>query len=54
MGKHSIKYVAGKYSSINIDIKNTDNANVFKRKNRNWQCHICQCGQCLVCIFKVS
>ncbi len=33
--------------------KNTDNVNVFIRKNRNWQCPICQCGECLICIFKV-
>ncbi len=32
-GKHSIKYVAGiLWNSINVDIKNTDNVNVFKRK----------------------
>ncbi len=54
-GKHSIKYAAGiLWNSINIDIKNTDNVNVFKRKIRNWQGPICQCGECLICIFKVS
>ncbi len=32
-GKHSIKYVAViLWNSINVDIKNTDNVNVFKRK----------------------
>ncbi len=37
-GKLSIKYVAGfLWNSINVDIKNTDNVNVFKRKIRNWQ-----------------
>ncbi len=37
-GKHSIKYVTGiLWNSINVDIKNTDNVNVFKRKIRNWQ-----------------
>ncbi len=35
-GKHSIKYVAGiLWNSINVDINNTDNVNVFKRKIRN-------------------
>ncbi len=54
-GKHSIKYVAGiLWNSINADIKNTDNVNVFKRTIRNWQGPICQCGECLICIFKVS
>ncbi len=54
-GKHSIKYAAGiLWNSINVDIKNTDNVNVFKRKIRNWQGPICQCGECLICIFKVS
>ncbi len=54
-GKHSIKYVAGILcNSINVDIKNTDNVNVFKRKIRNWQGPICQCGECLICIFKIS
>ncbi len=53
--KHSIKYVAGiLWNSINVDIKDTDNVNVFKRKIRNWQGPICQCGECLICIFKVS
>ncbi len=42
-GKHSIKYVAGiLWNSINVDIKNSDNVNV------------CQCGECLICIFTVS
>ncbi len=51
-GKHSIKYTAGiLWNSINVDIKNTDNVNVFKRKIRNWQGPICQCGKCLICIF---
>ncbi len=37
-GKHSIKYAAGiLWNSINVDIKNTDNVNVFKRNIRNWQ-----------------
>ncbi len=32
--KHSIKYVAGiLWNSINVDIKNTDNVNIFKKKN---------------------
>ncbi len=54
-GKHSITYVAGiLWNSINVDIKNIDNVNVFKRKIRNWQGLICQCGECLICIFKVS
>ncbi len=54
-GKHSIKYVAGiLWNSINVDIKNTDNVNVFKRNIRNWQGPICQCGESLICIFKVS
>ncbi len=54
-GKHSIKYVAGiLWNSINVDIKNPDNVNVFKRKIRNCQGPICQCGECLICIFKVS
>ncbi len=54
-GKHSIKYIADiLWNSINVDIKNTDNANAFKRKNRNLQVPICQCGECLICIFKVS
>ncbi len=54
-GKHSIKYVASiLWNSINVDIKNTDNVNVFKRKIRNWQGPICQCRECLICIFKVS
>ncbi len=53
--KHSIKYVAGiLWNSINVDVKNTDNVNVFKRKVRNWQGPICQCAECLICIFKVS
>ncbi len=35
-GKHSIIYVAGiRWNSINVDIKNTDNVNVFKTKIRN-------------------
>ncbi len=35
-GKQSIKYIAGiLWNSINVDIKNTDNVNVFKRKSRN-------------------
>ncbi len=42
------------WNSINVDIKNTDNVNVFKRIIRNWQGPICQCGECLICIFKVS
>ncbi len=54
-GKHSKKYVADiPWNSINIDIKNTDYVNVFKRKISNWQGPICQCGKCLICIFKVS
>ncbi len=54
-GKHSIKYVARiLWNSINVDIKNTDNVNVFKRRIRTWQGLICQCGKCLICIFKVS
>ncbi len=33
-GKHSIKYVAGiLWNSINVDIKHTDNVNVFKIRN---------------------
>ncbi len=36
-GKHSIQYVAGiLWNSINVDIKYTDNLNVFKIKIRNW------------------
>ncbi len=54
-GKHSIKYVPGiLWNSINVDIKNTDNVNVVKRNIRNWQGPICQCGECLICIFNVS
>ncbi len=54
-GKHSIKYAACiLWNSINVDIKNTDNVNVFKRKIRNLQGPICQCGECLISIFKVS
>ncbi len=54
-GKHSIKYVASiLWNSINVDIKNIENVNVFKRKIRNWQGPICQCGECLICSFKVS
>ncbi len=54
-GKHSIKYITGiLWNSINVDIKHTDNVNVIKRKSRNWQGPICQCGECLICIFKVS
>ncbi len=54
-GKHSITYVAGiLWNSINVDIKNTDNVNIFKRKNRNWQGTICKYGGWLICIFKVS
>ncbi len=35
-GKHLIKYVASiLWNGINVDIKNTDNVNVFKRKIRN-------------------
>ncbi len=52
-GKHSIKYVAGiHWNSITVDIKNTDNVNIFKRKIRNWQGLICQYGECLLYIFK--
>ncbi len=44
-GKHSIKYVAGiLWNSINVDIKNTDNVNVFKRKvicTCYRYCHVC-------------
>ncbi len=25
-----------------------------KHKIKNWQCPICQCGECLIYIFKVS
>ncbi len=54
-GKHSITYVTDiLWNSINVDIKNTDNVNVFKRKIRNLQGLICQRGECLICIFKVS
>ncbi len=58
-GKYSIKYVAGiLWNNINVDIKTTDNVNVFKRNIRNSQGHICQCGECICqcgeCIFKVS
>ncbi len=54
-GKHSIKYAAGiLWNSVNVDIKNTDNVNVFKRTIINWQGRICQCGECLIYIFKVS
>ncbi len=54
-GKQSMKYVAGiLWNSINVDIKFTDNVNAFKSKIRNWQYPICQCGECLICIFKVS
>ncbi len=52
-GKHSLKYVAGiLWNSINVDIKNTDNVNVFKRKSRYWQGPICQYGECLICILR--
>ncbi len=51
-GKHSIKYATGiLWNSINEDIKNTDNVNVFKRKIKNWQGPICHCGECLIYIF---
>ncbi len=54
-GKHSIKYVAGiLWNSINVNLKTADNVNVFKRNIRNWQDSICQCGDCLICIFNVS
>ncbi len=42
------------YTLLNVDIKNTDNVNVFKRKIKNWQGPIRQCGECLICIFNVS
>ncbi len=52
-GKHSIIYEAGiLWNSINVDITNTDNLNIFKRKNRNWQGPMCQCGECLICILR--
>ncbi len=52
-GRHSIKYVAGiLWNSINVDIKNTDNVNVFIRTIRNWHGPICQCGECLICILR--
>ncbi len=48
--KHSIKYVAGiLWNSINVDIK--IQTMYFKRKIRNWQGPIFQCGQCLICIL---
>ncbi len=54
-GKRSLKYEGGiLWNSINIDTKNTDNVNGFKRKIRKWQGPTCQCGECLICIFKVS
>ncbi len=54
-GKQSIKYIAGiLWNSINVHIKNTDNVNVFKRKIRNCQGPICQCGEYVIYIFKVS
>ncbi len=54
-GKHSINYVAGiLWNSINVGIKNADNVNVFKTNIKNWQCPICQCGECPIYIFKVS
>ncbi len=53
--KPSIQYVAGiLWSSINGDINDTDNVKHFKRKIRNWQGPICKCGECLICIVKVS
>ncbi len=53
--KHSIKCVTGiLWNSINVDIKHTDNVNVFKRNIRNLPSPIGQCGECLICIFKVS
>ncbi len=52
-GKLSIKYVADiLWNSINVDVLNTDNVNVFKRKIRNWQGPICQCGEYLTCILR--
>ncbi len=50
-GKHSIQYVAGiLWNSVNVDITNTDNVNVFKTKIRNWQGPICQCA-CVNCFY---
>ncbi len=54
-GKQSIKYVAGiPWNSINVDIKKYRKCKCFKRKIRNWQGPFCQCGECLICISKVS
>ncbi len=50
-GKDLIKYVAGiLWNSINVDIKYTDNVNIFKRKIRNWQGPNCACVNCFYCL----
>ncbi len=55
-GKHSITYVAGiLWNSINVNIKNTDNVNVFKRKIRNRTSKVPFANEgAHLCIFKAS